>query len=376
MAEHKNRDHALLSASGSHRWLNCLPSAKLEEQFPDTTSEAALEGTLAHEICEIKIGAVDANLLAEKRQHALYQSEMEHYTDEYVEFVRRQKMGYEVEPFMAIEKRIDLTEYIPDGFGSVDCILIGGNTIEVIDFKYGKGVPVDAERNPQMMLYALGAYEAYKLLYKFETVRMTIFQPRIDNSNTWECSISELLMFGAEVKAKAKVAYDGGGKFEPGEWCRFCRARGTCRARADHSIRLAFEDGFGEKGPLLNNDEIGHYLELGESVAKWVEDLRAYALNECLDGRAVAGYKAVAGRTSRNWDDADKAFADLVANGVDEAMLYERKPTTVAKLEKALGKKTFAEVAGSHVVKTDGKPTLVPEDDKREPINALEKAFK
>lgn len=383
MEAHSGRAHALLSASGAHRWMNCLPSAKLEEQFPDTTSEAAREGTLAHEICEAKamgmLGLitedVESRFLEGHRHHELYQTEMEGYTDAYVEFIHNQTLGYSSAPYVALEKKINLSKYIPDGFGSVDCVIIGGDTIEVIDFKYGKGVPVSAENNPQMMLYALGAYEAYNILYRFNTVKMTIFQPRIDNTNSWECSLMELLAFGEEVKAKAAIAFDGGGEYAPGDWCKFCRARAQCRARADFNVQLAFSPDMGTKGPLLNNDEIGKYLELGESVAKWVSDLQDYALSECLAGREVDGYKAVAGRSSRSFDDTDAAFADLINGGIDEALLYERKPLTLAKIEKALGKKTFNEMVGDRVVKSEGKPTLVPASDKREAINSLEKAF-
>lgn len=383
MEQHSERAHALLSASGAHRWMNCLPSAKLEEQFPDTTSEAAREGTLAHEICEAKamgmLGRitedVESRFLEEHRQNELYQPEMEGYTDAYVEFIHNEMIGYEVEPYVALEKRVNLSKYIPEGFGSVDCVMIGGDTIEVIDFKYGKGVPVSAEYNPQMMLYALGAFEAYRILYRFDRVKMTIYQPRIDNTNSWECSLAELLAFGEDVKRAAAIAYEGGGDYVPGDHCKFCRARAVCRARANHSIQLAFDDNFGKDKALLNNDEIGKYLELGESVAKWVESLKEHALSECLAGRDVAGYKAVAGRSSRVFDDTDAAMADLIDGGIDEAMLYERKPLTLAKIEKALGKKTFNELVGERVIKSEGKPTLVPESDKREAINSLEKAF-
>ena len=384
MEQHSDRAHALLSASGAYRWLNCLPSAKLEEQFPDTTSEAAREGTLAHEICEAKARGmlgritddVENRLLDDYRHDALYQPEMEGYTDAYVEFIHNQTLGYDLKPYVALEKKVNLSEYIPEGFGSVDCIIIGSDTIEVIDFKYGKGVPVSAENNPQMMLYALGAYDAYKLLYHFNKVRMTIYQPRIDNTNTWECSLLELLAFGEEVRAKAKLAYAGEGEFKPGDHCKFCRARAVCRARADHSIQLAFDDNFGKDKALLSNDEIGKYLELGENVSKWVEDLKAHALSECLAGRDVAGYKAVAGRSTRAFDDTDAAMADLIASGIDEAILYERKPLTLAKIEKTLGKKMFNELVGERVVKSEGKPTLVPASDKRESINNIEKAFR
>lgn len=387
MTDHKARTHALLSASGAHRWMHCTPSALLEAQFPDTASEAASEGTLAHEIAEVKLrhyvdtinfGKRKLNAaLSKLRKKPLYLPEMETYTDDYIDFIRHAGCAYEFMPFVQIEQKLDLTEYVPEGFGTADCIMIGGNVLHIIDFKYGKGVPVSAENNEQLQLYALGAVKAYEMLYKIDAVTMSIVQPRIDNTNSWTASTGNLKKFGETVKERAALAIKGEGVYLPGDWCRFCRARHQCRARADKNIELAFD--VGKKPPLITNVEVGEYLRKGEDVAKWLSELQDYALAECLAGRDVAGYKAVEGRGSRAWTDMDAAFEAIIEDGTDEAMLYERKPLTLAQVEKLMGKGHFFDVAGEFVVKNPGKPTLVPSTDKRQAITnkvSANEAFK
>lgn len=387
MAGHKDRAHALLSASGAHRWMNCTPSAVLETQFPDTTSEAAKEGTLAHEMAEAKLQhlfntqsyrkATLTRTLNKIKKNELYQPEMDGYTDDYVAYIRKAAMEFEKTPYIAIEKRLDLTAYIPDGFGTADCVMIGERTLHIIDLKYGKGVPVSAEDNPQLMIYALGALEAYKMLFAVDTVKISIVQPRIDNTNSDEVTAKELLRFGEYVKHFANIAIKGKGEYKPGDWCRFCRARRQCRARSDKNIELAFE--INKKPPLITNDEVGEYLRKGEDVAKWLSELQDYALAECLAGRNIDGYKAVEGRGSRVWTNMDAAFEAIIKEGTDEAMLYERKPLTLAQVEKLMGKAHFTDVAGEFVVKNPGKPTLVPSTDKRESITnkiSADEAFK
>jgi len=387
MAGHKDRAHALLSASGAHRWMNCTPSALLESQFPDTTSEAAKEGTLAHEMAEAKLQhlfntqnyrkAKLTRTLNKIKKSELYQPEMDMYTDDYVAYIRKAAMEFKKVPHIAIETRLDLRAYIPDGFGTADCIMIGENTLHIIDLKYGKGVPVSAENNPQLMIYALGALMRYRLLYHIDTVKISIVQPRIDNTNSWELSARELAAFGETVKELASIAIKGEGDYKPGDWCKFCRARQQCRARADKNIELAFE--IDKKPSLISNEEVGEYLRKGEDVAKWLTELQDYALAECLAGRDVDGYKAVEGRGSRAWTDMDAAFEAITEDGTDEAMLYERKPLTLAQVEKLMGKAHFADVAGEFVVKNPGKPTLVPSTDKREAITnkiTAKEAFK
>lgn len=387
MAGHKDRAHALLSASGAHRWMNCTPSAVLESQFPDTTSEAAKEGTLAHEMAEAKLQhlfntqdyrkAKLTRTLNKIKKDELYQSEMDGYTDDYVAYIRKAAMEFEKTPYIAIEMRLDLTAYIPDGFGTADCVMIGEKTLHIIDLKYGKGVPVSAEDNPQLMIYALGALEAYKMLFAIDTVKISIVQPRIDNTNSSACSVTLLREWGEDVKELANIAIKGEGEYTPGDWCRFCRARQQCRARADKNIELAFE--IDKKPPLITNEEVGEYLRKGEDVAKWLSELQDYALAECLAGRDVDGYKAVEGRGSRSWTNMDAAFEAIIEEGTNEAMLYERKPLTLAQVEKLMGKAHFEDVAGEYVIKNPGKPTLVPSTDKRQAITnkiSAKEAFK
>ena len=376
MSTHNERAHALLSASGAHRWMNCTPSAILETQFPDTTSEAAKEGTLAHELAEAKVmhymhidGFTKRKLTTrvnKMKKNPLWQDEMDKYTDEYLDFIKTEALSYKVHPFVKVEEKIDLTAYVPDGFGTADCIIIAAGVLQVIDLKYGKGVPVSPERNEQLMLYALGAYAKYGFLFDIKSVKLSIVQPRIDNTASWAITIESLLEFGETVKEKANVAIKGEGEYSPGNWCRFCRARRNCRARADENVKLAFATE--KKPPLITNEEVGEYLRLGEDVAKWLSDLKDYALTECLAGKDVPGWKAVEGRSSREWTNMEEAFNAISEDGMDEAMLYERKPLSLAQVEKLMGKAHFNDVCMMYVTKKPGKPTLVTESDKREAI--------
>ena len=387
---HAERDHSFLSASGAHRWLACTPSAMLEKDFPDTTSESAREGTLAHELAELKVRNYFYSVEFGKRkltaaikklkEQELWQDEMMGHTDTYLDVIKTLALGLPSKPYVAIEKRVDFSTYVPDGFGTADCILLQGDTLHVIDFKYGKGVPVSAEENPQMKLYALGAYETYKILYPIKNIHLVIVQPRLpDGTSEWSCDIDHLLRFGEYVKARAELAIKGEGPLSPGEkQCRFCRARAKCRARAEENVRLAFA--VGKKPPLISNEEVGKYLQMGEDVAKWLKDLQEYALSECLAGKDIPGWKAVEGRGAREWTDMDAAFEKLVSDGVVEGpLLWEKKPLTLAQVEKLVGVKEFKNAVGDLVVKAPGKPTLVKESDKREAITnkmTAEKAFK
>ena len=377
MIRHEDRAHALLSASGAHRWLVCTPSARLEEQFPDTSSEASDEGTLAHELAESKLRnyffkndfpkAKLTRTINKLKKAELWQEEMMGYTDEYLDYVKNTALSFKSTPYASVEKKVDLSTYVPDGFGTADCILIGGTVLHVIDFKYGKGVPVDAEENPQMKLYALGAYEAYRMLYPISEIRLTTVQPRLDSISEWGCSLEHLLNFGEYVKIRAALAIEGKGPFAPGEkQCRFCRAKATCRARSDYNVRKAFS--IGELPPLITNEEAGKRLLELEDVVRYQKDLQDWALSECLSGNMVPGWKAVEGRGSREWTDMDAAFETLQKNGISRAVLWEEKPLTLAQVEKVVGKKEFAETVGDMVVKKAGKPALVKESDKRQAI--------
>lgn len=388
---HAERTHALFSPSSAHRWLACPGSVKLEQQFPDNVSSAAEEGTLAHELAEIKLrnyfftkeyGKRKLNADIKKlKENPLWDDEMLDHTDTYVDYIKGLALSFDAPPSVIIENQVRFDQWIPEGSGTADCILITGNTLCIIDFKYGKNPSgkVEAEHNPQLMLYALGAYEAYRLFYPIELIHLSIVQPRLSvEVSTWGCTVEELLAFANTAKEKAAAALSENAAFNPGEKiCRYCRARAQCRARAEYNVQMAFR--VDQKPPLITNEEVGYYLRRGEDVAKWLSDLKDYALNQCLAGKKVSGWKAVEGRGSRDWIDMDKAFAVLQDSGVDEALLWERKPVSLAQIEKLVGKKDFAMQVGDLVVKQPGKPTLVPESDKREAITnrmTAEEAFK
>lgn len=367
--------HALLSASGADRWLHCTPSARLEETLPEKESAYADEGSLAHEIGELKLrkmfiepmGQRSFNSKLKKLQEKpLYQEEMLRYTDAYLDYVLSIVHSYPSKPYIAAEKKLDFSAYVPDGFGTGDCIVIGGNTLNIIDLKYGKGVPVSAFDNPQMKLYALGAFLAYSFLYPIDTVKMTIFQPRLDNISEFTMTITELLDWGESIKPIAQRAYNGEGEFIPGEHCKFCRAKALCRARSEFNMSL--EEFHKMKPPLISNEEVGQILKRAQDLAAWAKHLEEYALAECLIGNQIPGWKAVEGRSTRQFTDSDAAFGVIKANGIDEAMLYERKPLTLAATEKLLGKAKFTELLSSYIVTPPGKPTLAIESDKRESI--------
>lgn len=367
--------HALLSASGAHRWLSCTPSAKLEEQFPDSTSTYAEEGTLAHELCEIKVNKALLGMptktynstLKKIKGNDLYQTEMDKYTDEYLDYILEKVHSFDSPPTVIVEKKVDFSSYVPEGFGTADCIILGDGELHIVDFKYGKGVEVSAEYNPQTMLYALGAYLEYSFLFQIEAVKMTIVQPRIGNISEYSMLVEELLEWAELiVKPKAQMAWLGNGDYTAGEHCKFCRARASCRERARKNLET--ENFELKKGPLLSPDEIGEALKKAIDLAKWAEDLKEYALAESLKGNDIPGWKAVEGRGSRNFTDNDLAIKKLKEAGIAEELLYERKQYTLAQIEKMVGTKDFKKIVGDLVVKNPGKPTLVVDTDKREKI--------
>lgn len=369
------REHALLSASGAHKWLHCPPSARLEDTIPETTSEYAEEGRLAHEIAELKLRKHFIKpmgpqkfgpALKKLKNKPLYDSEMLTHTDTYLEYVQKVVHSYGSPPYIAVEKKLNYSHIAPEGFGTGDCIVIGGKVLHVIDLKYGKGVQVEATENPQMMLYALGALAAYSMLYAIETVKMTIVQPRLDNISEYEMSVTDLTAWGESIKPVAQIAFEGKGEFCAGEWCRFCRAKAQCRARSETMTALeAFSD---NEPDMLSNAEIGQLLARAKQLKSWASDLEEYALSSILSGDEILGWKAVEGRSNRKFDDTDKAFKTLKEAGIDEAALYERKPITLSSVEKLLGKKEFVKLLKDHIVKPPGKPTLAQESDKRQAI--------
>ena len=374
---HKERAHAKLSASGASRWATCPGSVQMEDGIPDKESIYAQEGTLAHEMSELKlkhyldpkgIGKRKLNAAIKKlKENELYQAEMESYTDTYVDFIKEKALSFPSNPYIEIEKRVDFSRWVDGGFGTCDCVLIHGSTLSIIDLKYGKGVPVSAEQNEQLILYALGAYDAFNLIYNLDKIELNIVQPRINNFSTWEISLTELLLWGDYFKVQAEKALGGNGELVPSaKACKFCKARDICTARAENNLSLESEIKL--KPNEIPKDKLYEYISRGEDIAKWVADLKAYALDMCLKGEDVKGLKAVAGRTSRSWTNQDEAINKLIEGGIDEAMIYDKVPLTLAKLEKALGKQQFTTLVGDMVVTSEGKPTLVFENDKRPAI--------
>nr|DAR77654.1 MAG TPA: Protein of unknown function (DUF2800) [Caudoviricetes sp.] len=369
--------HALLSASGAHRWLHCTGSPLLEKDFPDSTSVYAQEGTLAHELCELKLMAYTGEITKRKltsmktrlMKSELWQPEMESTSEAYLDYIKDITMSYTVKPVILTEKKVDFSQYVPEGFGTADCLILAGDTLHVVDYKHGKGVVVDADHNPQMMLYALGAMSELSLLYRFKFVHMTIVQPRVNNISEFTMTADELIEWGETVvKPKAEAAISGKGEFEAGDWCRFCRAKRQCKTRYEANDSLYPELSAQHDPRLITLEELGKYLKRGKDMAAWLEDMKEYALSESLAGAEVPGWKAVEGRGSRAFTDTDEAVDTLIKNGIDESVLYERRVLTLAQMEKAVGKKTFGEIVGNLVVKNPGKPTLVEESDKRPKI--------
>jgi hypothetical protein len=390
--------HSSFGASSSHAWLNCPQYIKVQEMFPDTTSEYAEAGRLAHAIAEYKarcyflepVGKRAYNARLKKfREDPAYDPGMEEATDLYLDTLKSQALDFSSSPFVALETMVDYSDYAPDGFGTADCIMIGGDRIVICDYKNGAGVPVEAEDNSQMKLYALGAVQTFRAIYG-DTIRqahLVIVQPHAGGVKEWDTTVDELDRWGREVVfPAAQRALAGEDPACPGSWCRFCRGRSQCTARAKLMLELGNQyqqaPAAGSpkvpadySGPLLTDAEVGAALTAGAGLVAWYKDLQDYALLACLDGKTIPGFKAVEGRGSRNWADVDSAFKTLQERGVAEALLWERKPVTAPALEKALGKKAFAEAADGLVVKQPGKPTLAPETDKRPPYNAAAAAF-
>ena len=378
-----NKAHAILSASSAHKWLICTPSARLEEQFPDKTSEYMKEGTLAHAIAEFKVKSYFLEAISKTTQTRRlnkfkkeegFQAEMLEHTDTYLNFLKEEALKTNAKPFITVEQKVDFSNYVPEGFGTADCIMISGDALHIIDFKYGKGVKVEAEDNPQMKLYALGAFSTYGLFYPIKYIKMSIVQPRIDNISSYEIPIEPLIDWGEKiVKPQAQKAFAGIGDYVQGEHCRFCRAKGACEFRAKTNMKVVEEIQSSYNG-TISNDELGDMLTKTDGIEQWIKDIKSYALELVLKGEQVKGWKAVEGKSNRKITDTDKAFEILEANGYEEALLYEKIPLTLTKLEKVVGKTKLSEAIGDYIEKPKGAPTLVKESDKREPyrISAAE----
>lgn len=379
--------HALLSPSSAHRWLNCPLAPRLEAQLPEQTSEYAREGTVAHSVCEItakkhfkKVKAAEYNKVIKKlKADPLWDDEMLHTAEIYVEHLAERAMSFENEPYIAFEVKVDISDYVPEAFGRCDCVMFAGSTLIITDYKHGKGVPVSATENPQLMLYALGALKLYQPLFggALQRVEIYIDQPRLGAYESWECGVSELLDWGKYVKPKADMAFMGFGEYHAGEWCRFCRANGLCKAQAEQQIGAFddFKNAVENPSALLTPAEMGDALERGKNLVAWFESIKEKALESILNGTEVPGWKAVEGRSTRVWTDQDKALEKLQTSGIERAVIYDSVPKTLAQLEKLLGKTKFAELVGEFIVKPQGKPTLASADDTRKEYNSAAADF-
>lgn len=378
--------HALLGASSAHRWLICPPIARLEEQFKDRGSSFAEEGTAAHELAELALAkrfklmatrSVNTKLKKFRSENSYYDQSMEDYVEAYCDLVEERINHYQ-DAVIELEQKVDFTKWVPEGFGTSDVVVLADNTIEIIDLKYGKGVPVDAYLNPQLMLYALGAVDKYDIIYEFETVRMTIVQPRLDNVSTFEIDKEELLYWADNyVAPRAAQAWEG-----TGEWTitddvvKFSKVRAQLRLRAERNFSLVDKYELKES-PLLTNEEIAEILDRAPEIKKWLDHVEQYALNKALtEGEEFPGWKVVAGRSNRKISDEESLLFLLEAEGFDDdEILKPRALQAIGQLEKVVGKKKFAELASDFIVKPEGKPVLVTEKDKRPALNSMEDAL-
>ena len=354
--------HAMLSASSSARWLACPPSAQLCAALPDTVTDYAREGTCAHELAEYKVQKLLGNPASNPTENLdFYDAEMEDCTDSYAQYIAEQLANLQ-EPMVLVEQRLDFSRYVPDGFGTGDCVIVAENVLTVIDFKYGKGVAVSADHNSQMMLYALGALELFDALYDIAEIRMVIFQPRIQNLSECTLPLPELLHWAeTELKPKAELAAKGGGDFCAGEHCRFCKEKATCRKRAEYNLQLAkYDFAMPDK---LTDTEIETILETADQLTAWVADVKEYALRLALSGKQWHGYKVVAGKSNRKYTNPAAVAEAVQAYGKNP--YKEPELLGVTAMERLLGRTQFEALLGSLTEKPQGKPTLVPYSDKR-----------
>lgn len=366
----EEKGHALLSASGAHRWLNCTPSARLEREFDDNSGEAAAEGTAAHALSEHKLRRA-LKLRSQKPVSKYDSDEMDNYTDGYVEFVLEiieQAKQTCIDPKVLIEQRLNFSKYVPDGFGTGDCLVIADGTLHIIDFKYGQGLLVEAEDNPQMKLYALGALELFDGIYDIVSVAMTIYQPRRENVSTHTVFKESLYQWADEVlQPLAQLAFVGSGEYCSGDWCRFCRAAVKCRARAEEKLKLTQLEF--ALPPLLTDAEIEDVLAKLDELTAWASDIRAYALEAAIHhGKQWNGFKLVAGRSNRKYASEEKVAETVKAAGYHD--IYRQSLITITEMERLMGKQKFNEILGGLIEKPPGKPSLVLLSDKRPAINA------
>lgn len=385
---HAERAHARLSASGSSRWMACTPSAEMEKGFADTTSVFAEEGTAAHELSEIFLlyalkqitkATHTRRLNKFKKENQFYSESMHDYVQLYLDVVmERVNEAYASTPdaIALIEQRLDFSDWVPEGFGTGDVLIIADGQLEIVDLKYGKGVPVSAIDNSQMRLYGLGALSHYNYLYDIDRVRMTIVQPRLDSISSETMSADEIMQWAeGEVKPKAEMAWNGEGVHVPGEHCRFCKANAICKPRADENLKMAEYD-FADPN-VLSHEDIAAILGKADELQKWAKDVTDYALVQAeKHGAKFPGYKLVEGRSNRRYKDAEAVAKLLLEKEYKPENVYKpQELKTITALEKELGKKVFSEVLGDLIEKPPGKPTLTVESDKRPELNSAESAI-
>lgn len=375
--------HALLSPSSASQWLVCTPSPRLSEHYPDSSSEFADEGTLAHAYGEEflrfhddKKGLAKALKALQKHKHAKhYAPELEEHAQNFADYVLEQCVGDHI---LEIEQKLDLRRWVPDGFGTGDAIVVKDGVLNLNDLKYGRGVKVSAVENKQLMIYGLGCIEKYGWVYEFHTIRLHIYQPRLGNISVWSISVEDLLRWAEEeLEPKAKLAWDGAGEAVAGPHCRFCKVKAECRALADYSLEM-LKDDFAEPA-LLTPEEIGEILPKMDTVEIYLKAIREHAYGTLLGGGKIPGFKLVRGRATRVYTDVEKIRATLNEAGYkDEQINVPPKPPTLltlTALEKVLKKKTFEQLVGPFIVRQDGKPAMAPETDKREEYVMMESEF-
>lgn len=377
MIKHEDRKHALLSASGASRWMNCTPSARLEEQIPEEeTSVFAAEGTLAHEFGDLQLRFFNNEVTKRKlsselkklRAHKLYYKGMEEEVEKYTTYVI-EELNAKPGAKLMVESRLDFSHIVPEGFGTGDSTIVADEVLDVIDLKFGQGIKVYADNNEQLMLYGVGALRLADILYSIKTVRLHIVQPRLDHISVWEIPKEELMSWAeGEVKKKAEAAFKGEGKQIAGEWCRWCKVKPKCRALAEESLSLAKLD-FKEP-EMLTDEEILEVMEKQALLVDWSRSVTSYMHKEAIRGKKWEGYKLVEGRSNRRWSDEESAIKHLLENGYSEKDFMNSKLmgiTAVSKLAGDLDLNQFME-------KPPGAPTLVQEEDPRPEMGSAEGA--